>query len=40
MKTIGLLIQQADTTLPVFDTTEIHVKAAVFAAFGEAGGSD
>lgn len=37
---IGLLIQQADTSLPVFDTTEIHVKAAVSAALGEAGDSD
>lgn len=26
---IGLLIKQADTDLPVFDTTEIHAKAAV-----------
>lgn len=26
---IGLLIKQADTKLPVFDTTEIHAKAAV-----------
>lgn len=26
---IGLLIHQADTDLPVFDTTEIHAKAAV-----------
>ena len=29
---IGLLVQQADTTLPVFDTTQIHaVKAAMMA---------
>ena len=27
---IGLLVQQADTSLPVFDTTQIHgVKAAM-----------
>ena len=26
---IGLLIKQSDTNLPVFDTTEIHAKAAV-----------
>ncbi|MDX1974070.1 MAG: aspartate/glutamate racemase family protein [Rickettsiales bacterium] len=26
---IGLLIQQADTTLPVFDTTYLHARAAV-----------
>ena len=29
---IGLLIQQADVTLPVFDTTELHIAAAVSAA--------
>ncbi len=26
---IGLLIQQANSSLPVFDSTEIHAKAAV-----------
>ncbi|XXQ68449.1 aspartate/glutamate racemase family protein [Neisseriaceae bacterium B1] len=26
---IGLLVQQSDTTLPLFDTTEIHVKMVV-----------
>ncbi len=26
---IGLLIQQDNSTLPVFDSTEIHAKAAV-----------
>ncbi|MDL2324909.1 aspartate/glutamate racemase family protein [Ruminococcaceae bacterium OttesenSCG-928-A16] len=26
---IGLLVQQADTTVPLFDTTEIHANAAV-----------
>lgn len=26
---IGLLVRQSDTTLPLFDTTEIHVKMAV-----------
>lgn len=29
---IGLLIKQTDTSLPVFDTTIIHAKAAVEAA--------
>ncbi len=29
---IGLLIQQADTALPVFDTTLIHAEAAAMAA--------
>lgn len=29
---IGLLIEQADTTLPVFDTTPIHAEAAVHKA--------
>ncbi|RPF53235.1 aspartate/glutamate racemase family protein [Aquisalibacillus elongatus] len=32
---IGLLIQQNDMELPVFDTTEIHVKAAVDEALEE-----
>ena len=26
---IGLLVRQADTRVPLFDTTEIHAKAAV-----------
>lgn len=26
---IGLLIQQADTTLPVFDTTVVHAEKAI-----------
>ncbi|MGE4277754.1 MAG: aspartate/glutamate racemase family protein [Lawsonibacter sp.] len=29
---IGLLIQQADTTLPVFDTTQIHARQAALRA--------
>ena len=29
---IGLLIQQKDTALPVFDTTQIHAKKAAFMA--------
>lgn len=29
---IGLLIKQADVAMPVFDTTELHVAAAVMAA--------
>jgi aspartate racemase len=32
---IGLLIQQADVTLPVFDTTEIHSQKAVEYALSE-----
>jgi len=32
---IGLLIQQADITIPVFDTTEIHSKKAVEQALAE-----
>ena len=32
---IGLLVKQADTDLPVFDTTEIHAKAAVEFALSE-----
>lgn len=32
---IGLLIQQADVTLPVFDTTEIHSQKAVDYALSE-----
>lgn len=29
---IGLLIQQEDTSLPVFDTTQIHARKAALAA--------
>jgi len=29
---IGMLIQQSDTTLPVFDTTVIHAEEAAAAA--------
>jgi aspartate racemase len=29
---IGLLIKQADLAVPLFDTTEIHARAAVEAA--------
>lgn len=32
---IGLLIQQEDTTLPVFDTTQIHAKKAALLAIGK-----
>ena len=32
---IGLLIQQADTQLPVFDTTQIHAAKAALYAIGE-----
>lgn len=32
---IGLLIQQADVSMPVFDTTEIHAQQAVDLALGE-----
>jgi aspartate racemase len=33
---IGLLISQADTKLPVFDTTALHVEAALdFASNAE-----
>ena len=31
---IGLLIQQKDTSLPVFDTTQIHAKMAAMEAIG------
>lgn len=31
---IGLLIQQADTSVPLFDTTEIHAEQAVQRALG------
>ncbi|WP_249978545.1 aspartate/glutamate racemase family protein [Vreelandella olivaria] len=31
---IGLLIQQADTDVPLFDTTEIHAEQAVQRALG------
>ena len=31
---IGLLLQQADTNVPLFDTTEIHAHAAVARALG------
>lgn len=35
MKTIGLLIQQKDTSLPVCDTTQIHAtKAAMLVIEG------
>jgi aspartate racemase len=29
---IGLLVQQKDTKLPVFDTTQIHAKKAALMA--------
>ena len=32
---IGLLVQQADTTLPVFDTTHIHATKAALFSLGE-----
>jgi aspartate racemase len=32
---IGLLIQQADAAIPVFDTTEIHSQKAVEQALAE-----
>lgn len=32
---IGLLIQQKDTPLPVFDTTQIHAKKAALLAIGK-----
>ena len=32
---IGLLIEQKDTTLPVFDTTQIHATKAAMVALGE-----
>lgn len=32
---IGLLLQQTDTNVPLFDTTEIHAHAAVARALGE-----
>ena len=32
---IGLLIQQADVAIPVFDTTEIHSQKAVEQALAE-----
>lgn len=32
---IGLLIQQSDTPVPLFDTTEIHAHAAVMKALSE-----
>ena len=32
---IGLLIQQKDTGLPVFDTTQIHATRAAFMAIEE-----
>ena len=34
---IGLLIRQADTSVPVFDTTLIHAQAAVDFALGNSG---
>jgi aspartate racemase len=33
---IGLLISQNDTDIPLYDTTEIHARAAVAQALGEA----
>jgi aspartate racemase len=35
---IGLLIQGADTDVPLYDTTEIHADQAVIHALGRAGG--
>ena len=32
---IGLLVQEHDTTVPVFDTTKLHAEAAVDFALGE-----
>ena len=32
---IGLLLQQTDTHVPLFDTTEIHAHAAVARALAE-----
>lgn len=32
---IGMLVQQTDTDIPLFDTTAIHAEAAVAAALGE-----
>lgn len=32
---IGLLVKQADSTLPLFDTTQIHAQAAVGYALGQ-----
>lgn len=32
---IGLLVHQADTAVPLFDTTQIHARGAALAALGE-----